>query len=94
MSIESIENFIKPYNKLDLLKRLSTLQFIPQNAHYTTTLYYLNQVTLSQELATKKDIPDKKFWELVKLGQETFGYLDDPFEQAFTEEISSLVAHI
>lgn len=90
MSRDEIEKFIEQYDKLDLLKRLSALHFIPQNSHHSpATFYYLNQIILNREFDSKKEIPVKKFKELlIDYAKPSFGHLDDPFEQAFTEEVS------
>lgn len=90
MSRNDIEKFIEQYDKFDLLKRLSALHFIPQNSHHSpATFYYLNQVILNHDFGKKKEIPSKKFKELIiDHAKSSFGHLDDPFEQAFTEEIS------
>lgn len=83
-----IEQFISKYDGFDLYKKVSILNFYPQNQHYLATLYYLIGQILSNPFNKGDIISPVEVKKLIELAESEFGHLNDPFEQAFTEELS------
>lgn len=86
MPASEINNLLERYETLDLYKKASSLAFISSNQNFSASLYHLCMSILN---STKGDsqISTVRFRELVERMDEKNGYLNDPFENAFTTEI-------